>query len=44
MERNTNRSETSKNSRKLILFGLMLGGVSLFMYVSFILTIAFKGQ
>ena len=38
-----NRNETPKNSRKLILFGLMLGAMSLFMYVSFILTTAFKG-
>ena len=43
MDRNMNRNETPKNSRKLILFGLMLGAMSLFMYVSFILTTAFKG-
>ena len=39
-----NRNETPKNSRKLVLFGLMLGAMSLFMYVSFILTTAFKGH
>ena len=38
-----NRNETPKNSRKNILIGLILGGMSLFMYVSFILTTAFKG-
>ena len=43
MDRNMSRNETPKSSRKLILFGLLLGAMSLFMYVSFILTTAFKG-
>jgi hypothetical protein len=37
------RNETPKNSRKLVLFALMLGAMSLFMYVSFILKTALKG-
>ena len=37
------RNETQKNSRKIVICGLILGAMSLFMYVSFILTTAFKG-
>lgn len=31
------------NKKKLVLFGLLLAGMSLFMYVSFILKTAIKG-
>ncbi len=36
-------TETPQQRKKLILFGLGVGALSLFMYVSFIAKVAFQG-
>lgn len=36
-------NDSEPDKKKLVIFGLCVGGVSLFMYVSFIAKVAFDG-